>query len=352
MNPRVRRVLAIVTAGAVSSRLYVLGEERGFALVGRATVEITLVSLAAWLVHLTLHELAHWAAAVTQGFEVRAVRLGPLVLDFTGPRPRVHLTPSLGGSVNSLPRGVARLGPRLRVVALAGPLMTAALTLGGALAWRSSGAPSLATPLGIFVVMGGLTLVTALLPGALLPQRPDSGTDLEQVLQPRTVLAHWTNAAALQGLSKGQRVATVLDWRATQALLPEPEGEVEVFELGWCLACLDAGRPELARPRLRSMVERFDDDAPPWLRTDTFNQLGCLSALDGDVVHAQACLAEVKLTQALDWYCGLLEACIAKARGEDWRPLLLRWRAAAEAHPGRVFAIGGNEWVLAALERA
>ena len=82
MNPRVRRVLFIVTTGAVLARLYVLGEQKGFVLVGRATVAVTLASLAAWLVHMTMHELAHWAAAVSQNFEIRGVKL-LLRLDFS-----------------------------------------------------------------------------------------------------------------------------------------------------------------------------------------------------------------------------------------------------------------------------
>ncbi len=349
MNPRARRVLFIVTAGAVLARLWVLGQERGFALVARATVVVTLASLAAWVVHMTLHELAHWAAAVSQRFEVRGVRFGLLALDFTGPRVQLHRGTDLGGAVHSLPRGAEHLARRLRLVALAGPVMTLGLTFVGWLWWRSSGALSLATPAGIFMVMGGLTLVTSLLPGVLLPRRPPSGTDLEQALQPRAVLGYWVNAAAIQGLGEGRRLAEALDWRGVQALLPEPEGEVEALELGWCFAVLDAGYPELARPRLRSMAERLDDDSPDWLRTDTFNQLGCLSALEGDLVHAEACLSEVKLTQSNPWYCELLVACIAKARGEAWQPALTTWRTAAEALPGRAYAIGGNEWVLATL---
>jgi hypothetical protein len=298
---------------------------------------------------MTLHELAHWAAAVTQDFEIRGVRLGLIALDFTEPKWRVRRGFDLGGSVSSFPRGVTRLSSRLRIVALAGPLMTLVLTLTTFALWRAGGA-EVSSPLGIFVAMGGLTLVTALLPGVLLPNRPMSGTDLEQALQPRAIFAYWVNAAAVQGLGKGKRVSEVLDWRAVQPLLPPLEGEVEAIELGWCLAVLDAGFPEHARPRLRSMAERLDDASPDWLRTDTFNQLGCLSALDGDPVHASACLAEVRQTQSTEWYCELLIACIAKAKGEPVGPPLTKWRTAAEAHPGRAFAIGGNEWVLAQLE--
>ena len=175
----------------------------------------------------------------------------------------------------------------------------------------------MASPVGIFMVMGGVTLLTSLLPGTLLPTRPPSGTDLEQMIQPRAIFGHWINAAALQGVGQGKRLAEVLDWRAVQPLLPGgEEAEVEAIELGWCFACLDAGQVDLARARLRSMVARLDDDSPGWLRTDVFNQLGCLSALEGDPVYAQACLSEVRLTQSTEWYCELLVACIAKAQGD------------------------------------
>ncbi len=87
MNPRVRRLIFIVTAGAVLARLYLLGRDRGFELVARATVSVTLVSLGAWLVHMVLHELAHWAAAVWVGISGFSRGLvGPL-----GERERIRL---------------------------------------------------------------------------------------------------------------------------------------------------------------------------------------------------------------------------------------------------------------------
>lgn len=350
MNPRVRRVLLIVTMGAVASRLFVLGQERGFALVGRATVLITAAALGAWLTHLVLHELAHWAAAVSQDFVIRAVHLGPLSLDFVSRRPRtlVSLRPSLSGGVNSLPRGAEGLRTRLRVVAGAGPAVTALVTLVAWRAWSTRG-ESLASVLGVFVVMGALTFVTAMLPGALLPTRPESGTDLEQLLQPRAVLAHWVNAAAVQRLFDGARVSQVLNRDAWRALLPPMEGPVEPFELGWCISCLDAGAAGEARARLRSMAERLDDAAPEWLRTDTFNQLGCLSALEGELALAQTCLERVRETQSMPWYCELLVACLARARGEDAAAALARWHAGVDAHPTRQIALAGNEWILARL---
>ncbi|MFZ5445038.1 MAG: site-2 protease family protein [Myxococcota bacterium] len=345
-----RRALYIVTAGALLSRLYVLGEERGFRLVAQATVIVTLASVASWLAHMTLHELGHWLAARSQGFVVRSVRFGPVGLDFSGARPALKLGGDLGGGVNSLPRGAERLATRLRLVALAGPLVTLALCVVTWLWWKTHGAGSLATPSGIFLVMGGFTLVTALLPGVLLPRRPDAGTDLEMLIQPRAVLAHWHNAAAVQALLDGRRVSDVLDWRTTRALLPD-DGPAEPFELGWAIAALDAGARAQAMARLRSLVERLDDTSPEWLKLDAWAQLGALSALEGDALHAQACLAQLGPLVPYEWYPWLLEACIARAKHEPWTPLFARWKAAAEQHRYRAVALGANRWILDELER-
>lgn len=328
-------------------RLFTLGQERGWELVLRSTALVTGVAVASWLVHVVLHELAHFAVARTQGFQLRGLRFGPLAFDFTGAKVKLRLGWDLGGGVNSLPIGLHDIGPRLRRVALAGPTMTAAVTVVTFVVWRRND-ESIASPLGIFLVTGVFALVTALMPSVLLPSAPASGTDLEQILGPRRVIAHWTNAAALQAISQGARLSDVVDWRTTQHLLPE-DGEVEGFELGWSITCLDAGEFSRGHARLKAMVSRLDDDAPEWLRTDTFNQLGALSAFEGDVVYAQACLEQVKQTQSMDWYCELLTACIEKARGRDWKPALERWQRGVNVHPGKVFALAGNEWVLKRL---
>lgn len=328
-------------------RLFTLGQERGWELVLRSTVLVTGLAIASWLVHVVFHELAHFVVARSQRFQLRGLRFGPLAFDFTGVTMKVRLGWDLGGGVNSLPIGLEDIGPRLRRVAFAGPTMTAVITLITFAAWRRSD-ESIASPLGIFLVTGVFALVTALMPSVLLPSAPASGTDLEQIIGPRRVLAHWTNAAALQAISKGARISDVVDWRATQHLLPDG-GEVEGFELGWSITCLDAGEFARGHARLRDMVSRLDDDAPEWLRTDTFNQLGVLSAFDGDVVYAQACLEQVKQTQSMDWYCELLIACIEKARGGDWQAALARWQSGVDVHPGKVFALAGNEWVLKRL---
>lgn len=350
MRFSVRRVIFIAVLAFAASRLVGLAQARGFELVAIATVQVTLVSLSAWVLHMVAHELAHWAAAKSQGFVVRGVRFGPVALDFSGQRTRVRLGGDLGGGVSSLPRGTERLWVRLRRVALAGPAMTLLLTACTFVWWRVGSDGSLATIPGVFLVMGVFTLVTALMPGVVLPRRPPSGTDLEQALQPRSVKAHWLNAAALQAVLDGKPLREALDVREAMALMPS-EGEVEGLELGWCFAMLDAGETERARVRLRSMVERFDEDTPEWLKTDAFNQLGVLSAFEGDVVHAQACLAEVHETQSMEWYEFLLRACIARARSENWEVPLQRWLNGANASPGRLFAFAGNQWVLDSLSR-
>jgi hypothetical protein len=353
LNRRVRRVLYILTAGALASRLYVLGEQRGFGLVAGTTLRITALALGAWLVHLVLHELALLVAALSQGFRVRGVALGPAVVNVApGRRLTVSARLSLGGGVNSLPRGVAGLSRRLRLVAAAGPAVTLLVTALAWWAWSGRG-ESLASPLGVFVAMGALTFVTAMLPAVLLPSPPDSGTDLEQLVQPRPVFAHWVNAAAVQQLAEGGRLADALDHRAWQHLLPPATSghEVEVFELGWALAALDAGEPAAARERLRSMVERFDEHTPQWLRLDTLNQLGCLAALEGDVPLAQSCLGHVRELQHWEWYAELLEACLQRARGEDFYAALHRWRAGVATHPVMNVALAGNRWILGAIDR-
>lgn len=349
MNRRLRRALWILTTGAVGARLYTLGLARGFGVVAEATLLITSLSLAAWLAHVTVHEWGHFVAARREGFLVRQLRLGPVVFDFTPQaKRRVVLRFSLAGGVNSLPRGLDDLRGRLRRVALAGPLASALVT-GAALAvwWRSG--QTLASPLGVFVAMGALTLFTALLPGFALPQAPDSGTDLEQLVLTRPVLAHWVNAAAVQALLEGRALAQVLSREAWATLLPPVDGAVEPFELGWCVAALDAGERGVARTRLRSMVERFDDDAPEWLLADTFNQLGALAALEGDVVLAKTCLLRVTETQGHAWYSHLLEACIAKAEGQAIEPHLAAWHAGVETSPVKAVALAGNGWILRAL---
>jgi len=351
VDPRVRRVLWIVTFGVLAARLYTLGAARGFGLVARASLSITALSLAAWLAHVVFHELGHLSMARAMRFQVRSLRLGPLVFELVGPRRGVHGQWSLGGGVNSLPRGVADLSRRLRLVAMAGPVVTLVVT---ALAWWrwSLTGELISNPLGIFVAMGVLTLVTALLPGALLPERPDSGTDLEQVVQPRAVLAHWVNAAAVQALLEGETLARLhqeiereFGW---DRLLPQASGAVEPIELGYALACLDRGERTPAMTRLRSMAERFDDETPPWLRTDSFNQLGCLAALAGDVVLARTCLERVEETQSFEWYSQLLRGCLAKAGGETFS--LETWRRGLETHPAKAVALAGNAWILRALE--
>jgi hypothetical protein len=351
MPPRTRRLLLILTAGAAASRVYVLGRDEGWSVVGPAVVRVTLTALLAWLVHMALHELAHLLAARAERFVIRGVRFAFVSVDLTGPRPRLRLGRDLGGGVSSLPRGSDELGARLRRVALAGPAVSfvAAAALG--LAWHLTSQPHLATPLGIFFVMGVFVFATALLPGALLPRRPASGSDLDQLLQPRWVLGHWLNAAGLEAALRGEPIGSAVDWRELGRLLPD-DGPVQVFELGFCLAALEAGAVAPARERLEHLARRLDDEVPAWFLTDLFTQRGLVAALhEGDTGLAERCLARVEAAQSLPWYAELLRAALARARGDVAAAERHRqaWEAAADTHPQRATLRVGNGWALAAL---
>lgn len=352
MPPGVRRVVYILTAGTVLARLFVLGRERGWDVVGPVALRVTLTALAAWAVHVVVHELAHLVAARRMDFEVRAVRFGPVLIDLMGERARVALQwRDLGGGVTSLPRGLARLAPRMRVVAAAGP--TATLLLSAAtLGWYAAlGAPGLSSVPGIAMTMGGFVLVTALLPGALLPNAPPAGSDVDQLVFARRVRAHWTHAAVLQGVVHGKLVGDQVPWAVSKPLLPREDEDVEPIVLLHALACLEAGEVERARHVLEQWLPRLDD-AYDWLRVDLNSTAGCLFALvDGDVARAEACLGLVRAEEAFDWYGHLLAACICRAKGDEagFREWLGKWKAAIAEHPNRAFALAGNAWVLRRL---
>jgi hypothetical protein len=352
MAPRLRRLLTWTVVGAALARVSVLGVERGPQLVARQTLRVTGLALAAWGLHLVVHELAHWVAARREHFEVLAVRLGPLKLELAeGPRLQ-WAGLDLGGGVSSLPRGLTGLPGRLRRVAAAGPLATATLALLSLGLYLRLGQPGLGSAAGIGVVMGGFVLVTALLPGVLLPQARESGTDLDQLLQPRRILAHWSHAAVLQGLLHGQPVSAVASPAQLAPLLPL-DG-VEPLVLAWVIASCEAGDFEGARGRLDAGLEALEV-GPQWLRTDWFNQRGAVAALvEADPARARACLARVREFAALPFYGLLLEGCIACVDGRlpEARAALEQWEAAVDAHPRGQFARAGNQWIVSRLTAA
>jgi hypothetical protein len=345
VNPTLRRVIFAATVGTVLARLYVLGVERGWALVGPVAVRVALTALAAWSVHVIAHELGHFAAARGQGFEVRSLRFGPVVIDLVARRVSL-IGRDLGGSVSLLPRGVNEVRGRLRRVALAGPAVTLALTALAALAWRREA--GLGSTSGIALVMGGYVLVTALLPGVMLPRRPPAGTDLEQVLGARWVVAHWTHLAVLQGLAQGRALADVAPLPVIERLLPERRAPLEPLVLVAVLRFIEVGRVADAR----AWVTHADlSSAPGWMVGDFALTAACFFALiDGDLVLARTWALQAQEHQAQPWFSLLVEAALAavEQRPSDARA---RWLTELKAYPFQAVALGANQWVLDRLDR-
>ncbi len=344
VNPRVRRLLAIVTAAGVLVWLFTLGQARGWGLVAQVGARVVGVALVAFAGHVVAHELAHFALARAMNFEVRALRFGPVVVDLVN-RKLALAGPDLGGGVVLLPRGVERLTSRLRLVAAAGPLMTASLTL---LTWTQwSAREGYGSTTGIALVMGAYVLLTSLLPGVLLPRSPASGTDLEQLIASRRVLAHWTHLAVLQGLSHGAALAQVGELSALEALLPPREAPAEPLLLVVLIRWVEVGRVALVRERLTQVELTF---APEWLVGDLALLASCFFALvDGDAVLARSWLAVAHEHQSQPWFSLLAEAALAQleARPSD---ALARWREHLETFPFKAVALGANRWVLDRLQ--
>ncbi len=346
VNPLLRRVIFAATVGTVLARLYVLGTERGWGLVGPVAVRVAITALAAWSVHLVAHELGHFVAARALRFEVRALRFGPLVIDLLERRVRL-VGRDLGGSVSLLPRGVDHVRRRLRLVALAGPTVTLALTLVTAAVWkRDSG---LGSTTGIALVMGGYVLVTALLPGVMLPRRPPAGTDLEQLLGSRQVVAHWTHLAVLQGLSEGRELADVAPLPVVERLLPLRGEALEPLVLVAVIRFIEVGRLADARAWL---THADLSTAPGWLVGDFALTAACFFALvDRDLVLAKTWALQAQEHQAQPWFSLLVEAALAAVEGRPTEARA-RWLASLEGYPFRAVALGANQWVLDRLDRA
>jgi hypothetical protein len=345
--PRLRRLVFAVLVGTAAARLFALGQQLGWRVVGPATGRVVGTALLAWLLHVAAHEAGHWLAAVRNDFEVRAVRLGPFVLDLFGRRVTLGGR-DLGGGVTSFPRGVGDLRARLRRVALAGPLATLALTALTGAAYVLAGGRGPGSTLGIGLVMGLFVLVTTLLPAWLLPRRPAGGTDLQRALGSRAILAHWTHAALLQGLGQGRRVSTLVSRAQLDALLPEG-GPTLPLTLAALLHRLEVGPLEGVRARLDEAQANLPPDAPDWLVADLALVSGCFAALvERDLPLAEGCLGRMRQAQGVPWFSALLEACLAQARGVP-SDALDRWQAGLADFPHRALALAANDWVLKRL---
>jgi hypothetical protein len=348
---RFRRVVFWALMGGALARLYVLGEARSWRVVGPVAVGITAMTVAAWFLHLVWHELGHLVASRAARFEVDRVTLGPLEWSALERRWRWGRL-SLRGAIAMLPIGASALRRRLRLVALGGPLASLVATLALWAAWRTSGA-SLASPLGVGFVTGGLVLVSAATPGRFREATATAGNDVDQILGGRAVVGYWTSLAVVQAVRAGRRAASVLEGVDLEALLPPPGAPPEPVTVLAAIAHLERGEGPAAKALLEPASLRAHDAPLAWVATDVFHQLGALYALtEGDADRAAACLVHVRRHQTLPWYADLLEACVARASGDDEMAgrRLERWLAEARAAPRGRLAFGGNEWILDRLQ--
>ncbi|MDX2010436.1 MAG: hypothetical protein SFW67_09610 [Myxococcaceae bacterium] len=344
---RFRRVIFWALLGGALARLYVLGEAKSWRVVAPVAVSMTALTLAAWFLHLVLHELGHLLAARPARFEVDRVTLGPLEWS-ADTRTWRWGRPSLRGAVAMLPIGATDLRRRLRRVALGGPVASLLATGGLGLAFAISGQP-VTHPLGVGFITGLLVLASAATPGRFREATAIAGNDVDQIVGSRGVVAHWTSLAAVQGVRAGRRAVSVLEGVEVSALLPPPGAPPEPVTLLAAIGLLERGEVASAKALLEPASQEADDAALAWVSTDVFHQLGALLALhEGDVDGAAACLVQVRRFQTLPWYADLLEACVAKASGDaemaDKR--LERWLHEATGAPRGRLAFGGNEWIL------
>ncbi|MCA2981091.1 MAG: hypothetical protein INH41_18460 [Myxococcaceae bacterium] len=347
---RLRRVVFWALTGGALARLYVLGEERTWRVVAPIAATVTALTVTAWLLHLAWHELGHLVVARRMRFEVDRLSLGPLEWSADERRWRWG-RPTLRGALATLPIGADDLRRRLKLVALGGPLASLLATAALALAWQHTGAP-LTSALGVGWVTGVLVLVSAATPGRFREATAIAGNDVDQVLGGRAIVAYWTALAVVQGVRAGRRAAAVLEDIALEPLLPPSEAPPEPVTVLAAVAHLERGDPAAAKALLLAARPHAHEATLAWVSTDVLHQLGALLALhEGDPDGAATCLVEVRRTQTLPWYGDLLEACVAKASGDD--ELAARrldgWLEHARATPRGRLACGGNEWILDAL---
>lgn len=346
-----RRVLFWALLGGALARLWVLGESRSWAVVGPVALKVTGLVLAAWFFHVLIHEAGHLLASRALGFQVDELTIGPL--EWSARERAFHFAGlHLGGKIGILPIGAVDLRRRLRLVAAAGPAMTLLAVLGLGAAWLVRAEP-LASPLGVALVTGGLVLLSAATPGRFRAATAVAGNDVDQILATRPVLAHWSYLAVVQAVLAGKRPLDVTATLDFPSLLPPPGAPAEPITLVHAVHHLERGEFDAAKARLDDAAGRLEG-AVPWVHTDVFHQRGALAALvDGDLDAATRCLEVVRQRQSLPWYGDLLEACIAKAGGDEEmaRLRLGRWLAEARAAaPAGRLALGGNEWILERLE--
>jgi hypothetical protein len=339
-------VLFWALLGGALARLYVLGEARSWALVAPVALKITALTLAAWLVHLVLHEGGHLIASRWAGFQLDEVTLGPLAWSAREKRWS-WAGLSLGGTIATLPIGALHLRERLRLVAFAGPAVTLLVVAGSFLAWSQRALP-VTHPLGIVWVVGLLVIASASTPGRFRESTAVAGNDIDQILGGRRVIAHWTYLAVVQTVLAGGRPKEVTSTIDFAPLLPHAGEPPEPITLVCAIHHLERGAFEQAKAVLVA-AKPGAHEALDWIHTDVFHQLGAIAALvDGDPNEAIRCLEVVRQRQSLPWYGDLLEACIAKASGDEAMAgkRLDGWLEQARAASRGRLAFGGNEWIL------
>lgn len=343
---RFRRVLFWALTGGALARLYVLGDARGWAIVGPVALRITGLTLLAWYGHLLIHEAGHLVASRLMKFQVDGVTLGPVEWN-ARTREWSWAGLSLGGKIATLPIGAKDLKRRLRVVAAAGPVMTLSALAVLSVVWVARADP-ITSNLGIAIVTGGLVLLSAATPGRFRAATAVAGNDIDQVLGGRQVIAHWTYLAVVQGVLSGGRPKDVTEGIDFGPLLPPSDEPPAAITLICAIHHLERQDFTGAKAVLDDAALRAAE-ALQWVHTDVFHQRGAIAALvDHDLDRAIACLDVVKRRQSLPWYADLLEACIAKASGDEpmAQQRTTRWVNEARAATGGRLAFGGNEWIL------
>jgi hypothetical protein len=346
----IRRLLFWVLLAGAFARFYALGEQASWAVVIPLAASVTIQFLAAWFLHLVVHEAGHLLASRLTNFELDEVTVGPFTYDVATRRWRWNGL-RLGGSISILPRGTQRLASRLRWVAVSGPLATFLMSAAAFFVMRTVGQGSLTHPSGIALLAGGVVLISAATPGRLKDPTAVAGNDVDQILLPRRTLAHWTYLAVAQAVLAGHRSADTIDDATLHGLLPAPNEPPEALTVVaiavWCARGRFAEATQLADRALERSAE-----APRWVETDLAHQRGAIAALvEHEVERAAKCLATVRKRQTLSWYGDLLEACVARASQDEVmaRKRLDRWLSEAHALPKGRLALGGNEWILERL---